>query len=133
MSRQENQSKVGLFGFLLGAAAMFTQMYSTQAILPELGRAFDVDPAHAGLTVSVIVAGVAFGAWLWGPLSDRWGRRRCLVLASALIVGPTIASGLAPSFDALLVFRGLQGLCMPGLLVVGPVYVVEAFGDLLGG
>ena len=87
MSRQENQSKVGgLFGFLLGAAAMFTQMYSTQAILPELGRAFDIAPSRSRLTVSVIVVGVAFGAWLWGPLSDRWGRRRCLVLASALIV-----------------------------------------------
>ena len=34
---------------------MFAVTYSTQAILPEIGRTFDVSPAEAGLTVSVVV------------------------------------------------------------------------------
>lgn len=97
---------------------MFATMYSTQAILPELGRDFGVGPARAGLTISAVVVAIAFGAWLWGPLSDRWGRKRCLVAASTLLVVPTVACAFAPSFEALLVFRCLQGLCMPGLLVV---------------
>ena len=66
-------------GFLLGAAAMFAVTYSTQAILPELGRAFDVSPAEAGLTISVVVLALACGAWVWGPFSDRYGRRRSIV------------------------------------------------------
>jgi len=44
-------------GFLLGAAGMFAVTYSTQAILPQLGRTFHVTPAEAGLTISVVVLG----------------------------------------------------------------------------
>jgi YNFM family putative membrane transporter len=120
-------------GFLLGSAGMFAAQYSTQAILPELGRDFGISPAHAGLSVSAVIVAVAVGVWIWGPLSDRIGRRRSLLLASAALVAPTIATGLAPSFEALLVFRAMQGLCMPGLLVVGVPYVMEAFGPWLGG
>lgn len=123
---------IGLWGFLLGAAGMFAVMYSTQAILPELSRDFHVSPSQSGLTISVVVLALAAGAWAWGPLSDRWGRKNSLVLASALVVLPTIGAGLAPTFEALLVFRGLQGLCMPGLLTVGVPYVTEAFAPRVG-
>jgi YNFM family putative membrane transporter len=120
-------------GFLLGASAMFAAMYSTQAILPVLGEEFGVGPAHAGLTISVVVAAVAAAAWLWGPFSDRFGRRRSLMLASGLLVAPTVAVALAPSFGLLLAFRALQGACMPGLLTVGVPYVAEVFAPSLGG
>jgi YNFM family putative membrane transporter len=125
-------TRAALAGFLLGAAGMFAVMYSTQAILPELSRDFDVSAADAGLTVSVVILVLAAGAWLWGPLSDRWGRKRTLVLASALVALPTLASALAPSFPVLVACRALQGLCMPGLLTVGAPYVVEVFGPRLG-
>jgi YNFM family putative membrane transporter len=122
-----------LAGFLLGSAGMFATMYSTQAILPELGRDFGVGPAHAGLTISAVVVAVAAGVWVWGPLSDRIGRRRSLLLSSVLLVPPTIGAALAPSFALLVAFRAGQGLCMPGLLAVGVPYVMEAFGARLGG
>ena len=83
-------------------------MYSTQAILPTLGRDFDVTPAEAGLTISVVVLALAVSAPVWGPLSDRIGRKRSLVLASGLLVLPTIGAGLAPTFEVLLVFRVLR-------------------------
>ena len=126
-------TRAALAGFLLGAAGMFAVMYSTQAILPELSRDFDVSAAEAGLTVSIVILVLAAGAWVWGPLSDRWGRKRTLVLASALVAPPTLASALSPSFEVLLACRALQGLCMPGLLTVGAPYVVEVFGPRLGG
>jgi YNFM family putative membrane transporter len=112
---------------------MFATMYSTQAILPELGRDFHVEPSRAGLTVSVVVFALAAGAFAWGPFSDRFGRKRSLVLASALLVLPTIGAGLAPSFGLFLACRALQGACMPGLLTVGVPYVTEAFVPWIGG
>jgi YNFM family putative membrane transporter len=120
------------FGFLLGATGMFATMYSTQAILPELSRDFDVSPSRAGLSISVVVLAVAIGGFAWGPLSDRVGRPRAIRLASLLLVPPTIGVALAPGFEALLVCRTLQGLCMPGLLTVGAPYVVEAFVPRIG-
>jgi YNFM family putative membrane transporter len=130
---ETGHTRAALAGFLLGAAGMFAVMYSTQAILPELSREFDVSAAAAGLTVSIVILVLAAGAWVWGPLSDRWGRKRTLVLASALVAVPTLASALAPTYEVLLVCRALQGLCMPGLLTVGAPYVVEVFGPRLGG
>jgi MFS transporter, YNFM family, putative membrane transport protein len=124
---------LGLSSFGLGAAGMFATVYCTQAILPTLGREFGVGAGRTGLTISVVVAAMAAGAWIWGPLSDRIGRKRCLVLSSGLLVAPTVALSLAPSFAVLLLCRLLQGLCMPGLLAVGLNYVQEVFGDWLGG
>ena len=96
--------------FLLGAAGMFAVTYSTQAILPDLSRTFGVTPSQAGLSVSVVVLALACGAWVWGPFSDRYGRKRSIVLASALLVAPTIGAALAPTFAVLLLCRTLQGL-----------------------
>src|SRR5438132_9565772 len=123
----------GMFSFLLGAAAMFAVTYSTQAILPQLGRTFHVGPSYTGLTISVVVLALACGAWIWGPLSDRYGRKRSIVLASSLLVAPTIGAALAPSFALLLVCRALQGLCMPGLLTAGVPYITEVFAPRIGG
>lgn len=120
-------------GLLAGAAAMFAVMYSTQTILPELSRDFDVTPSQAGLTLSVVIVAVAVAGWIWGPVSDRIGRKRSLVLASGLIALPTLGAALAPSFGLLLFFRVLQGLCMPGLITVGVPYVAEVFTPGLGG
>jgi MFS transporter, YNFM family, putative membrane transport protein len=111
---------------------MFATVYCTQAILLTLRREFGVGAARTGLTISVVVVAMAAGAWIWGPLSDRIGRKRCLVLSSGLLVAPTVGLGLAPSFAVLLLCRLLQGLCMPGLLAVGLNYVQEVFGDWLG-
>ena len=77
------------------------------------GTEFGVDAAQTGLTISVVVVAMAAGAWIWGPLSDRIGRKRCLVLSSGLVVAPTVALGPRPSFAVLLGCRLLQGLCMP--------------------
>jgi MFS transporter, YNFM family, putative membrane transport protein len=120
-------------GLMLGAAGMFATMYSSQAILPELARDFGVTPSRAGLTISVVVLAVALAGWIWGPLSDRIGRKRSLMLASGLLVVPSLAAAVAPTFATLLACRALQGACMPGLLTVGVPYVAEVYAPALGG
>jgi MFS family permease len=124
--------RAGIVGFLLGVAGMFAAMYSTQAILPELSRDFGVSASRAGLTVSAVVLAVAVGAWAWGPISDRIGRPRAIRTAAWLLVPPSLGVALAPTFELLLACRVLQGLCMPGLLVAGAPYVVEAFVPRVG-
>jgi len=111
----------------LGASAMFANMYATQAILPEIEHGLDVSPAAAGLSITVVVLGVAFGGWVHGPLSDRVGRARVMIASAALLVVPTALLGLVPNLGILLLLRAAQGLLMPGLLVVAVPYVSERF------
>jgi YNFM family putative membrane transporter len=111
----------------LGASAMFANMYSTQAILPDVERGLGASPAAAGLTITVVVLAVAAGGWVAGPLSDRLGRARVMSSAAVLICIPTAVAGLAPNMPALLAVRACQGLLMPGLLTVAVPYVTERF------
>ena len=118
----------------LGASAMFANMYATQAILPEIEHGLDVSPAAAGLSITVVVLGVALGGWIHGPLSDRVGRARVMIASAALLVVPTALLGLAPNLGILLLLRAAQGLLMPGLLVVAVPYVSErCAGRSVGG
>jgi YNFM family putative membrane transporter len=111
----------------LGASAMFANMYASQAILPDIEHALNVSPAAAGLSITVVVIGVAIGGWVHGPLSDRIGRARVMVASAALLILPTALVGFAPNLTTLLVLRAVQGLLMPGLLVVAVPYVSERF------
>ncbi len=123
----------GLSAFVLGGGAMFAAMYETQAVLPELARAFGVSAGSAGLTISVSILGVAVGSWIWGPASDRLGRRRTLIASCGLLAIPSLLLALAPTFGVLLALRAAQGLCMAGLLTVGVPYVAETFSPRIGG
>lgn len=113
-------------------------MYLTQPVLPLLSHEFGVSPATAGLTVSAVVLFVAAASLLIGPLSDRFGRKPVMVWSVAALCAPTLLCALAPSFRALLVFRALQGACIPGLTAVAVAYLGElvepaALGSVVGG
>jgi len=111
----------------LGASAMFANMYSTQAILPDIEEGLHASAPSAGLTITVVVLAVAAGGWVAGPLSDRLGRARVMSSAAVLICIPTAVAGLAPTMPSLLAIRTCQGLLMPGLLTVAVPYVTERF------
>ena len=82
MTAQTAPARVtGMSGLMFGAAGMLATMYASQAVLPDLAADFGVAPSEAGLTISVVVLAVAVTGWVWGPLSDRIGRRRSLMLA----------------------------------------------------
>jgi MFS transporter, YNFM family, putative membrane transport protein len=122
----------GMLPFIAGAAAMFAVQYSTQAILPTLSREFATSPATAGLTVSLPILALAIAAWFWGPLSERIGRKASVVAASGILVVPSVAAALAPTYPLLLAARVAQGLCMPGLLTVGVTFVGDVYVPRIG-
>lgn len=112
---------------LLGVVAAFADIYTTQPILPTLGRVFAVTPARSGLTVSAAVFCVGLAATFYGPLSDRIGHKPVMVWSCALLVVPTLGAALAPTFELLLLCRLLQGLLIPGTTVVAVALVQEEF------
>src|SRR5690349_21368937 len=97
-----------LVALFLATAFIFANMYTTQAILPVLSQDFQVSAPTAGLTISMLVLAVAIGSLIYGPISDRVGRKPVMVGVSLLVTIPTLLCGLAPNFAVLVVLRALQ-------------------------
>lgn len=92
-----------LLGTLTALGPLATDMY-----LPALGpieRDLGAGAGQGSLTVAVFFFGMAAGQLVYGPLSDRRGRRGPLLFGIALYVVGCLASALAPSFAGLIVAR----------------------------
>ena len=66
---------------------------------------------------AVVFSGELFGGLFFGPLADRFGRKRAFLCACCLIVTFGLLSGASPSYEWLLVFRGIVGFGVGGLTV----------------
>lgn len=78
--------------------------------LPAIGQALDVaDDNSRQLVVSLYVLGFGLTQIVYGPLSDRFGRKPVLVVSLILYVGFALACWAAPSFTLLLAARMAQG------------------------
>ncbi len=109
--------------FAFGLLAMTICIPSMQ----EWGSQFAVSQATVQLTFSGFV--VAFGGLqlLFGPLSDRLGRKAVLLGGLALAVLATFAAALAPNMGWLLAARVLQGAGAAAGMVVGRAMVQDEF------
>ena len=116
-----------LLALYAATVAVYSDLYVTQPFLPVLSRRFDVAPATAGLSVSVVVLMIALVSPIWGSLSDTAGRKPVIVASAALLSVPTILAAFAPSFGVLLVLRSLQGLLIPGLTAVAVALLGDHF------
>ncbi|MEP6768888.1 MAG: MFS transporter [Acidobacteriota bacterium] len=122
----------------LATVAVYADIYITQPILPLLSREFSVQPATAGLSISIVVLMIAIVSIPYGSLSDVVGRKPVMVTTLFLLGVPTLLCAVAPSFPVLVVFRGLQGALIPGVTAIavaylGDAYPVEELGPKVGG
>jgi AAHS family 3-hydroxyphenylpropionic acid transporter len=91
-------------------------LQSAGVAAPKLGPAFHLKPAELGWFFSSSTFGLMLGAAIGGRLSDRFGRKRVLIASVAVFGLMSVATGLAPNFDMLLVARFLTGLGIGGAL-----------------
>jgi MFS transporter, DHA1 family, multidrug resistance protein len=77
--------------------------------LPRLARDFGAPSAAAQLTISACLVGLSLGQLLFGPISDRFGRRVPLLLGIGCYLALTLAIAAAPNLESAIVFRFLQG------------------------
>lgn len=130
----------GSFGFavLLTALVAFgpvsTDLYLPS--LPDMTRAFAVDVSMVQLTLSVFVAGFAVCQLVYGPLSDRFGRRPVLLGGIVTYFLASVFCLFAATIEALILGRFLQavGACagpVLGRAVVRDVYPREQAAKVL--
>jgi DHA1 family bicyclomycin/chloramphenicol resistance-like MFS transporter len=91
-------------------ALAFCALHMVVPALPMLVGVFDDSPARVQLVLSLYLAGIAAGQLVYGPLSDRFGRRPVLIAGLAMFLVGTVLSGLAPTLGWLICGRVLQGI-----------------------
>ena len=110
---------IGFFAFL--------NVYSIQAVLPMVMDDFRASPLEAGLTVGATVLAVGLVSPFMGMLSDAIGRKVILCTSMFALTAPTALIPMADSLSSLIVLRFLQGLAVPGIVVVLIAYISEEF------
>ncbi|MGA9872266.1 MAG: sugar porter family MFS transporter [Rhodococcus sp. (in: high G+C Gram-positive bacteria)] len=107
-------------GFLFG----FDSSVINGAVDAIEGR-FSLGSFTTGFVVAIALIGCAVGAWFAGSLADRWGRKKVMVLGSALFTISSLGSGLAFSVPDLMLWRVLGGLGIGIASVIAPAYIAE--------
>ncbi|MEU3301025.1 multidrug effflux MFS transporter [Streptomyces sp. NPDC006678] len=98
--------------------------------LPEVTGALHAPAATIQLTLTACLAGMAFGQLVVGPMSDKWGRRRPLLVGMVMYVVATAACALATGAEMLIAFRLLQGLAGAAGIVIARAVVRDLYDGI---
>jgi SHS family lactate transporter-like MFS transporter len=94
-------------------------------VLTEIAKEFGRTNAEVALTITLTLAFRPVGAFLFGLMADRYGRRLPLMIDVIAFSTLSVASGLAPNFTTFLVLRALFGIAMGGEWGAGASLVME--------
>lgn len=111
---------VALGGFLLGFDSAVVS-----GVMDPVKETFSLNDWELGFTASCLIFGAMVGNAFAGPLSNRFGRRAVLVVTALLFTISAAWSGLASSFETLVVARVLGGLGVGGAILIAPIYIAE--------
>ena len=90
-------------------ALAFCALHMVVPVLPLLAGVFADTPARLQLVLSLYLAGIATGQLVYGPLSDRFGRRPVMIAGLGLFLFGTLLCGLAWQLDMLILGRVFEG------------------------
>jgi MFS transporter, DHA1 family, multidrug resistance protein len=97
--------------------------------LPQIGNAMGVgDENDRQLVISFYFVGFAAGQFLFGPISDHWGRRKPLLIGLALYLAGTALAVSSASFTDLLAARMVQGFGAAAPRIIALAIVRDRFG-----
>lgn len=95
--------------------------------LPAVTDALHAPAATVQLTLTACLAGMALGQLVVGPMSDRWGRRRPLLVGMLVYIFATAICVFAPTAELLIGFRLLQGLAGAAGIVIARAVVRDLY------
>jgi MFS transporter, DHA1 family, multidrug resistance protein len=117
--------------FIVGLPIFSETVYTPS--LPDIAQALSVRDALVEYTLTIYLFGLAVGTLLWGNLSDKWGRKPCLIFGFSIYLIGCIGCYLSDSITWLLIARFVQALGGSGGSVLGQAICRDAFhGSALG-
>lgn len=99
---------LSVLSLLMGFASISTDLYLPA--MPLMGRSLGAEAGMIELTISGYLIGFSLGQLLWGPISDRYGRRPSLAAGMIMFVIGSAGCALADSADQLIVWRIVQAV-----------------------
>ena len=105
-----------------------TDMYLPS--LPDIARVLQAPTAQVQLTVSSYLIGFAAGQVVYGPLSDRRGRRPILLAALVLYLASSLSCAATQSVGPLIAGRFLQGVGGSGSIVLARAIVRDLYSGV---
>lgn len=95
--------------------------------LPKISYAFSVNIIQTQQSFSTFLLGLAFGQLIYGLLSDRFGRKKILIIGISIFVLASLGCTLSPSLSILLVSRFFQALGACSGMVIGRTIVSDKY------
>ena len=116
---------VVILGALSMAAPLSIDIYLPAA--PSIGRDLGLGPTAVVATLSAFFLGFGLGQLVWGPLGDRFGRRRPMMAGSLLYVAASLGCAAAPSGAVLILCRFVQAIGGSAAPVLAQAIVRDLF------
>lgn len=117
---------------VLMAALMAINALAIDIMLPalqEIGTSLDIHTEnHRQYVISTYLFGFAISQLAYGPISDRYGRRKPLLIGIGIYTATAIACIWAPSFGLLLILRFTQGIGAAATRIIAVSIVRDKFG-----
>lgn len=125
MLKPDTFALTALLAALTALGPLSTDMYLPS--LPAMTKALGTDIPSVQLTLSAYMFGFALGQIVYGPLSDRNGRRPVLLAGMALYVAASLVAATAWSIEALIAMRFVQAFAACAPVVIGRSIVRDLY------
>ena len=119
-----------VLALLLGLQPVTTDLYLPA--LPAITEVFGANMGQAQLTLTALLLAFGLSQLVWGPMSDRFGRRPILLWGMAAYVLASIACAFAPNMAWLIAGRALQGVAMGAGVMAARAVVRDLYAPAQG-
>ena len=123
----DSPPRVAIAACMLAGMCTFLNVYDTQPLLPYLRQIFNASEIAVSLTVSSTILAMALTAPFIGLLAESVGRKKVIVPSLYALTAPTLLAATSRNLHQLIFWRFMQGIFVPGVIVVIMAYINEEF------
>ncbi|WP_258530915.1 MFS transporter [Paenibacillus taichungensis] len=106
---------------------VMSSLYVTVPLIPVFAEQFGITLTQASAAGSIFSLGFAMGCLMYGAISDKYGRKKVILIGMITLSFISLILGLVHSFAWIIVLRGIQGAAAATFSPVALAYAVEMY------
>jgi DHA1 family bicyclomycin/chloramphenicol resistance-like MFS transporter len=116
---------IALLGLLSAFIPLSTDLYLPA--LPSMMAQYQVSEAEMNLTLILFFIAYGIATLVWGPLSDKYGRKKVLTIGLSVYIASSLMCALSGSVHELILFRSFQAVGGGGVTAVATAVIKDVF------